>query len=733
MRTSFFRLCAIVLIACGCLASCKEDIDVSNRYTFTDQTVLSYLQANDSIFSDYLRLLGETKVSDYSESLMSSRLSARGHFTVFAPSNDAIQLYLDTLYRKGILTEPSWQGFRNTNDEDSIRRVIVFNSIIDGGDQVSYATANFPPKENEEFDISNMNDRPLSVSRDSINPDIIRINGLYPISLRNRDIEVINGYVHQMEAVIAPSNDRISDFIETWATTPGSGYMVMSKLLLACGLQDTLSAYRDDTWERMYLTKQVLDLPVHNTFGQVGTMPEHRYFGFTIFAETDDFWLSAIPGKARVEDITVEDVKAYLEGLDVFGNVVGTTYDDDYENPLNIINQFTTYHVLPQRIGRDKLVIHYNELGYTYGTSQVPTIPIMDYYQTLGVPRLLKTYESRESNGIYLNRFPILQNGRGRFSPENENKNDYHECGDFFEIRGAATTPTENEGIEILNPLELNVDNTSILNGIIYPINKLLVCTENVCTQMMNQRVRIDVGCIMPEIMTNGIRSNRSYFPTGATNCRGFPDNYQYINNVDIAEGTEFYYLPGYQCSWYNLQGDEFNIIGQYDFTIKLPPVPKSGQYEIRFGVASGTQWRSMAQVYFGATKDNMPAVGIPMDLRMGGVYRRLVGVTQESGVGWEDDTNDQEYDDEVNKRMRAIGFMKAPNSWSSQFGGKSVRHAEFTTRRVMVSQHLEANKNYYIRFKSVLKDKKKEFFMDYFEYVAKEVYDNPNESEDIW
>jgi hypothetical protein len=664
---------------------------------------------------------------------MSSRLSARGHFTVFAPSNDAIQLYLDTLYRKGILTEPSWKGFKNTNDEDSIRRVIVFNSIIDGGDQVSYATANFPPKENEEFDISNMNDRPLSVSRDSINPDIIRINGLYPISLRNRDIEVINGYVHQMEAVIAPSNDRISDFIETWATTPGSGYMVMSKLLLACGLQDTLSAYRDDTWERMYLTKQVLDLPVHNTFGQVGTMPEHRYFGFTIFAETDDFWLSAIPGKARVEDITVEDVKAYLEGLDVFGNVVGTTYDDDYENPLNIINQFTTYHVLPQRIGRDKLVIHYNELGYTYGTSQVPTIPIMDYYQTLGVPRLLKTYESRESNGIYLNRFPILQNGRGRFSPENENKNDYHECGDFFEIRGAATTPTENEGIEILNPLELNVDNTSILNGIIYPINKLLVCTENVCTQMMNQRVRIDVGCIMPEIMTNGIRSNRSYFPTGATNCRGFPDNYQYINNVDIAEGTEFYYLPGYQCSWYNLQGDEFNIIGQYDFTIKLPPVPKSGQYEIRFGVASGTQWRSMAQVYFGATKDNMPAVGIPMDLRMGGVYRRLVGVTQESGVGWEDDTNDQEYDDEVNKRMRAIGFMKAPNSWSSQFGGKSVRHAEFTTRRVMVSQHLEANKNYYIRFKSVLKDKKKEFFMDYFEYVAKEVYDNPNESEDIW
>jgi len=251
---------------------------------------------------------------------------------------------------------------------------------------------------------------------------------------------------------------------------------------------------------------------------------------------------------------------------------------------------------------------------------------------------------------------------------------------------------------------------------------------------MMNQRIRIDAGCLMPELMNNGIRSARAYYTKGATNCRGFPSNYKYIENIDILEGTEFYYLPGFRCNWYNLQGDEYNIIGRYDFTMKLPPVPRTGHYEIRFGVATGSSWRSMAQVYFGSDKDNMPAVGIPMDLRHSGLYRRLLSGAQPHSIGWESSTGDQEYDDEVTKRMRTQGFMKGPNSWTHVFGESvTVRESEYITRRIMVSTDLEANKNYYIRFKSVLDDERKEFFMDYFEYVAKEVYDNPETNEDIW
>ena len=83
---------------------------------------------------------------------------------------------------------------------------------------------------------------------------------------------------------------------------------------------------------------------------------------------------------------------------------------------------------------------------------------------------------------------------------------------------------------------------------------------------------------------------------------------------------------------------------------------------------------------------------------------------------------------------MRTKGFMKAPNSWSNVLGSsKSIRTFHYMTRRVVVSTYMTPYQNYYIRFKSVLDMTDREFYMDYFEYVAKEVYDNPEEPEDIW
>ena len=112
----------------------------------------------------------------------------------------------------------------------------------------------------------------------------------------------------------------------------------------------------------------------------------------------------------------------------------------------------------------------------------------------------------------------------------------------------------------------------------------------------------------------------------------------------------------------------------------------------------------------------------------------RLPSGASPSNVGWEADTDDEEYNDQVTKVMRTRGFMKAPNSWTNKMGTyESVRKDHFMSRRILVNTFLKPYQNYYIRFKSVLEDKNKEFYMDYFEYVAKEVYDNPEESEDIW
>lgn len=704
---------------------------MSDRYVFEGKTIMQYLEEKD-YYSDYARLLAKVHVSPYSETSLKQLLSARGHYTVFAPTNEAIQLYLDSLYRKGIISEPSWNGFAEQSTLDSIEKVIVFNSILDSGDQYAYDVSDFPDHEHE-FGMSNMNNRKLRVFYGKNDLDSIIIDGVAPVSKKNRGITLTNGYVHQVEGVVAPSDGRLGDFLRTWSKMRQSGYSVMSRLLLSCGLEDTLNAYRDEEWERLYQTGIVQDLPFHSSVNREGTIPMHRYYGFTLFAETDRFWEETL-GKAA-EEITVSDVCEFLQNSGFFDYVPGTLYDDDYKNEMNVLNQFVTYHLLPQRIGREKLVIHYNETGFNVSSSKKPTIPIMDYYQTMGLPRMLKTYESLESDGIYLNRFPILRNGRGQFGPARQNINDYHESGMFPRIKGSSTTPNENEGIRILTSSEAGTDASSIANAVVYPIEQLLVCTENVTNTMSSQRIRFDACCTMPEMMNNDIRQTKAYYPYGANNVRAFPTNYPYLQTVEIREGTLFYYLQAYMSGYHNLQGDEFNIIGQYDFTMKLPPVPRAGQYEIRFGVATGSYVRSMAQVYFGTDRNNMYVTGIPMDLRLGGKEMRMPGgMTSPSNVGWEEDTDDEEYNDRVTKAMRAKGFMKAPYAWCNANGaGSPVRTFHYMSRRIIISTFLEPYQNYYIRFQSVLEGQTYEFFMDYFEYVPKEVYDNPEESEDIW
>ena len=127
------------------LLGCKEDIDTSARYVFKDETVLSYLQKHE-VYSEYVRLLQLVPISYRSKSTVYQLLSARGHFTCFAPTNEAIAEYLQDLVEAGFIEEPSWDNFQSDRLRDSIMRVIVYNSIIDGGDEEIYETMNFPTK-----------------------------------------------------------------------------------------------------------------------------------------------------------------------------------------------------------------------------------------------------------------------------------------------------------------------------------------------------------------------------------------------------------------------------------------------------------------------------------------------------------------------------------------------------------------------------------------------------------
>ena len=118
----------------GLLISCSETINTSQRYVFKDHTVLSYMLQHDS-YSSYVDLLKQVPISPQSKSSVYQLLSARGNFTVFAPTNEAIDEYLRQLTESGIIPAPAWEAIPDSLIADSLRKVIVYNSIIDGGDE----------------------------------------------------------------------------------------------------------------------------------------------------------------------------------------------------------------------------------------------------------------------------------------------------------------------------------------------------------------------------------------------------------------------------------------------------------------------------------------------------------------------------------------------------------------------------------------------------------------------
>ena len=695
-----------VAIAAAMMAGCKEQIDTSARYVFLDETVYSYLSKHDQ-YSQYADLLGKVKVSKISTSTLKQLLAARGNYTVFAPTNEAIQRYLDTLAMKKVIEAPSWDGFRDSSSLDSIREIIVYNSIIDAGDNLEpYETGEFPILNKGEFPLVNMYSRKLYVPY-SDNPDSIWVHGA-ALDVNNRDIKTENGVIHCVHNVVAPTNNTMGYLLESIFNEKQKGYYVAAQLVRAAGMIDTLYKYQDDEYERRYQAGLIKDIAHTSGIGYTtGKVPEHRFYGYTFFAETDEFWEKEL-GKDAL-DITVKDVKDYLIQHGYYPE--GTT-DDNYTEENNIVNLFITYHFMPMRLAADRLVLHWNEMGYSKHVKQ-PTVVQYEYYTTMGKRRLLKFLESAESDGVCINRFPNIDNGR---------HGTYHELSCDPDKVGIPVQAPETGG-------EFNVR-----NGIIYPLDQILAYTSDVRHNLHKERIRWDITAQFPEFMNNDIRLQ--YYYLGQR--WGIPMNtvYRYLDDCSIEDDSYFFYYNGYDETMKNYQGDELNIRGNLDVTFRLPPVPEDGIYELRFNIQSDGYNRGMVQFYWGSDLNNLPPMGIPLDIRMSGLERRTTAGTFPSNVGWLPDVEDDDaFNAEVDKKMRNNGFMKGANIYCDGGQGMNImaRADPLIIRRVIVREPMKADETYYVRFKTVLDDASREFYVDFLEFCPKEVYDNPETPEDIW
>ena len=703
MKKHILFIASLLLLISGC----TENIDTSARYVFTADCVMAYLEKHQA-YSEYVRLLKLTPISIRSRSTVGELLSARGHYTVFAPTNEAIETYLQELYEEdpSLLSAPSWDAFYSDHKRDSIYKVIVCNSVIDSGDHEEAFQVNaFPQETGTEFPLSNMNDRRLSVRYKGV--DTIFINNTCPISITERDILATNGVIHQVGRVIAPKDVTATLYLQEMLDQQREGFLVMAKAIQACGLMDTLSKIRDEVYENMYLRGEIpenmhLYIDGHFPNGDNWT-PRHRLYGFTIFAEPDTYWREQGLDPTAPSATLLPQLIQWIISNHQYSDEDHFVTDENYESEDNLLYQWTTYHILPFRTPADRLVFHRNEFGYD-AARKTFTIPMYEIYTTMGKRRLLKIYESKESDGIYLNRFPNLEQDRR-------------------EVLHEISCDPAKEGCYVDRNPEHAVLN-DIINCCIYPIGAPLSYNDNVRDNLAKERLRFDGMNLFPEAMNNDIRLKMSadeknqdvYIP--ATRI------YNYFENMQMNDQTLFVYLNAYGYQWCNLHSDEMKAKGRFELTFKLPPVPRRGTYEFRYDVLPNGD-RGIQQFYFGSDPTKMPAAGIPVDLTRG------IG---SMNVGWEADGKDEDYNIEVDKRLRNNGVMKGSKTVTANgSSGDIERNRSTNLRYIIIRQTMDPDKTYYMRVKSVLDSEQKEFYMDYMEYCPKEVYDNPERPEDIW
>ncbi len=663
---------AIVSIS---VTGCKENIDESDLYTFTGEMMIDHFVSHPDTFSSYTYILQRVHPSKRSESTMHELLSARGHYTCFAPTNEAIKNYLDSLYQEGELNSNNLEEI-----PDSLAQAIVFNSIIDNGDNsLAYASTDF----DDPMPTNNMNDRPIRVTYGN-NP-----NGATEIYINihskviDKDIEVENGYIHVIDHVISPSNATVGDLIQSTENTQFFG-----NLLKVTGWDTQITSYRDYDYDEK---PEAGIIYMGRNGNWQGKYPEHRYLKYTVFVETDSVF--------DAHGITdLESLKNYLKANAYYDS--NTSYGNDYENPDNAINQFVAYHIV--RVGLDwsNMVIWSNEYGFSNGNmndGKQFRVNVWEYWETIGKHRRLMKITGIRGNQKRINRHA------------NYNLNSFREIATQVDIPGVGINQTNG-----------SYDNNS-LNGYYFTIDDILLWTEQVPTRVLNERMRFDICSLLPEMISAGCRLNRKdswYFTS------------DYFENIpSMSDQTEFEYLPntngsgGGSAGWLNYQSDEFNIRGIYDFVIKLPPVPYTGTYELRYGVNANNN-RGMAQVYLGTNPNNLPAIGIPLDLRIGG-GSALVGWASDASLGSDDAIN------ELDKQMRNNNYMKGPKYFCPGSGEPGRQFAN-CLRRIIFTGQLNAGETYYVRFKSVLNNPDTEFFFDYLELVPKSIY-NGDIAEDKW
>ena len=294
-------LAGLSVLPVGCKS---DDIEEGAMYTFTGQTIASFCEETPNLSMYYSLLERSGNVS---------LLNVYGHYTCFAPTNEAVQAFLD---KHGATLE--------TLSDDLLEK-LVYNSLI-RSESTAYLTDDFPDGALGQV---SMADRTVNVSFTTAedNTREIWINSQSKIVSANN--EVHNGVVHVVNAVIEPTDLTLLEVMQQYPE-----FSIWAEAYEATGLDKDMEDMYDDSYVNPYPDGCLYyNYPNWAPF----KAPDKLKLGYTIFAETNE-----VLGKAGINSLeTMEKYASKYYGTADLGN---------YESENNPLHKFIAYHMIDRRL-----------------------------------------------------------------------------------------------------------------------------------------------------------------------------------------------------------------------------------------------------------------------------------------------------------------------------------------------------------------------------------------------
>ncbi len=687
---SWIMVCCVAAVGLS-TTSCKDDMAPENFFVFTGKMMSQKLKETEQ-FTKFAEIVERSKDSERAVNIM-DLISVYGQFTCFAPTNDAIEEYMQE------------HGYAEIEDIpydvcDTIARTHLINGMmyntLEMADFVSSHAISEP----------NMNDRSISIDYDYVmsGEDTLattfKLNRTGVIDYYNCNDTVANGIIHAINHVLSSSTQTIDDLL---SKNPKLGRF--NEALKVTGLADIIaSKIEDRTWDyynsayENYHKKKIYS----GAQWDMSDVPEKRKFKFTIFACPD----SILQEKYGITDL--ESFYNYARSVyDPSAPDFSTLTAADFKKLDNPLRRLIGYNCLPLAANSIERLTPITSWKTNINDACINPhewFSTMDSLATIKVLRLMSAKDIRENGGVkndmYLNRGDMLR--------------------------------SFDQGVHVLPSVEEEYINESV-NGWYYYTDGLADFGENTRENIFNTRMRFDMMALFPEFHSNNLRNYEPWNTVSCEDIKAPAKNWilpnGYLDGVKVNEDGIFLYQGA--RSWYwSYEGDEYNMAsdnGNFDVEFYLPTVP-TGTYQIRLGFCAMNS-RGICQFYL----DGVPQ-GIPFDQRSTNGFTDRIGWVSLSTLK----TYDEDRREALKKNMHNNGWYHGPASCfttpyvhkdgadalASVGDGNLFANQSGTVRYVVANNvTLSQNKRHKVRVKSVWAPQGALLMFDYWEIVPKSVY----------